>query len=78
VSQQKGDGQSQCPEAELVKKRNVDEDTNADHWMPSKRRHKMNAWRGYISHKLDVSNMLDADFNFPKIHLVSHWVEQIP
>jgi len=37
----------------------------------------MNAWREYISHKIDVSKELDADFNFPKIHLMSHWVEQI-
>jgi hypothetical protein len=37
----------------------------------------MNAWRDYISHEIDVSKELDADFNFPKIHLMSHWVEQI-
>jgi hypothetical protein len=37
----------------------------------------MNAWRDYISHKIDVSKELDADFNFPKIHLMFHWVEQI-
>jgi len=34
---------------------------------------------GIIScHKIDDSKELDADFNFPKIHLMSHWVEQIP
>jgi len=37
----------------------------------------MNAWRDYISHEIDVSNELDADFHFPMIHLMSHWVEQI-
>ena len=37
----------------------------------------MNTWRDYISHKIDVSKELDADLNFPKIHLMSHWVEQI-
>jgi len=37
----------------------------------------MNAWRDYISHEIDVSKELDADFNFPKFHLMTHWVEQI-
>jgi len=62
---------------ELVKKRQVDEETNAETWTPSKKRRKMNAWRDYISHEIDVSKELDADFNFLKIHLMSHWVEQI-
>jgi len=60
-----------------VKKRNVDEETNAETWTPSRKRREMNAWRDYISHEIDVSKELDADFNFPKIHLMSHWVEQI-
>jgi len=62
---------------ELVKKRKIDEETNAATWTPSKKRREMNAWREYISHEIDVSKELDADFNFPKIHLRSHWVEQI-
>jgi len=62
---------------ELMKKRKVDEETNAEPWMPSKKRRKMNGWRDYISHKIDVSKELDADFNFPKIHLMSHWLAQI-
>ena len=62
---------------ELVKKRKVDEETNAEPWTQSKKRREMNAWRDYISHEIDVSKELDADFNFPKIHLMSHWVEQI-
>jgi hypothetical protein len=62
---------------ELVKKRKVDEESNAETWTPSKKRREMNAWRDYISHKIDVSKELDADFNFPKIDLMSHWVEQI-
>jgi hypothetical protein len=37
----------------------------------------MTAWRDYISHEIDVSKQLDADFNCPKIHLMSHWAEQI-
>jgi len=62
---------------ELVNKRKVDEETNAETWTPSKKRREMNAWRDYISHKRDVSKELHADFNFLKIHLMSHWVEQI-
>jgi len=63
---------------ELVKKRKVDEETNAETWTPSKNRRKMINWRVYFSHEIDVSKELDADFNFLKIHLMSHWVEQIP
>jgi hypothetical protein len=37
----------------------------------------MNAWWDYISREIDVSKKLDAHFNFPKIHLMSPWVEQI-
>jgi hypothetical protein len=62
---------------ELVKKRKVDEETNAETWTPSKKRRETNAWRDYISHKIDVSKELDAAFNFPKIHVMSHWVGQI-
>jgi hypothetical protein len=62
---------------ELIKKRKVDKETNAETWTPSKKRHKVNAWRDYISHETDVSKEFDTDFNIPKIHLLSHWVEQI-
>jgi hypothetical protein len=62
---------------ELVKKWNVDEETNAETWMLSKKRREMEAWRDYISHEIDASKELDANFNFPKIHLMSHLVEQI-
>jgi len=40
---------------ELVKKRKVDEETNADTWTLSMKRHEMNAWRDYTSHAVDVS-----------------------
>jgi len=60
-----------------VKKRKVDKEPNADSWTPSKKRREINAWRDYISHEIDISKELDADFNFPKIHLMSHWAEQI-
>jgi hypothetical protein len=62
---------------DLVKKRKVDEETTAETWRPSKKWREMNAWRDYISHKIDVSKKLDANFNFPRIHLMSHWVKQI-
>ena len=62
---------------ELVMKRKVDKETNAETWTPSKTQREMNAWQDYISHEIDVSKELDANFNFPKIHLMSHRVEQI-
>jgi hypothetical protein len=62
---------------ELVKKRKVDEETNAEAWMLSKTGREMHAWRDYISHEIDISKEIDADINFPKIHLMSDWVEQI-
>ena len=61
----------------LVKKQKVDEETNADSWMLSKKQREINAWRDYISHEIDISKELDADFNLPKFHLMSHWAEQI-
>jgi len=39
---------------ELVKKRKVDEETNAETCTPSKKRREMNAWRDHISHKIDI------------------------
>jgi hypothetical protein len=62
---------------ELMKKRKVDEETNADSWTLAKMRREMNAWRDYISHEIDISKEFDADFNFLKIHLMSQWAEQI-
>jgi hypothetical protein len=62
----------------LVKKQQVDEETNAEHWPPSTKRCEMNRWYDYISHDIDVSKELHPDFNLPKIHLMSHWVEQLP
>jgi hypothetical protein len=62
---------------ELVKKRKVDKETHAETWTTSKMRREMNAWQDYISHEIVVSKEFDTNFNFPKIHLMSHWVEQI-
>jgi hypothetical protein len=52
-------------------------ETNAESLTPSKKRSQMNAWQEYISHEIYDSKEVDADFNFPKIYLMSHWVEQI-
>jgi hypothetical protein len=62
---------------QLVKKRKVDEETTPETWMPSKKWSQINGWQDYITHKIDVSIELDADFNCLMIHLMSHWVEQI-
>ena len=72
-----GNAKHNAQKTELLKKRKVDEETNAETWMLSKKRREMKAWRDYISHEIDISKELDADFNFPKIHLMSHWAEQI-
>jgi len=61
----------------LVKKRRVDEETNAETWTLSKKRREMNAWWDHISHKIDVSKEFDADSNFPRIHLIPQRVVQI-
>ena len=62
---------------ELVKMRQVDEETNAESLLLSKMRRKMNSWRDYVSGEIYISKELDADFNFPKINLMSHWAEKI-
>jgi hypothetical protein len=62
---------------ERMKKRKVDEESNAETCTPSKKRRETNAWQDFISHEIDVSNELDADFDVSKIHLMSHRVKQI-
>jgi hypothetical protein len=62
---------------ELVKKRKIDEVTNADSLTPCKKRREMNACREYISRKIDIFKQFVADINFPKIPLMSHWAKQI-
>jgi hypothetical protein len=37
----------------------------------------MNACREYISQEIDISKELDADFNLPMIHRMSHSAKQI-
>jgi hypothetical protein len=61
-----------------MKKRKVDQETNAETWTPSRKRCEMNAWPDYISHQIDISKELEANFNFPQIHLMSHGAEQVP
>jgi hypothetical protein len=77
VSRETGTGQSQCPRTEIVKKRNVHEEANAETWTPSKKHCETNDCWDYISDAIDVSKQLYADFNFSKIHLKSHLVETI-
>jgi len=77
ASQAKCEPQANTLGTELVKKRKVDKETNAETLMPSKQRREMDGWWDYVSHEIDVSKEFDANFNFPKIHLISHWVEQI-
>jgi len=74
---QKAKAKANTLRMELVKKRKVDEETNDETWTPSKKQCDMNAWRDYITHKIYISKELDTDFNFPKIHLISHWAEKI-
>jgi hypothetical protein len=62
---------------ELMKKRKVDMETNAETLTPSKKRREINAWRDYISHEIDISKQLDADFNFRGIPLMSQWAKQV-
>lgn len=37
----------------------------------------MNACQVYVSHEIDGSKELVSDFNFSKMHVMSHWLEQI-
>jgi len=74
----KGKTKANALRMELVKKRKVDEKTSPETWTLSKKQRQMNAWRDFISHEIHVSKKLDAYFNIPKIHLMSHWVKQIP
>jgi hypothetical protein len=60
-----------------VKKRKVDKETNTETWKKSKKLREMNAWRDIVNNKILVSKELYADLNFPKIHVMSYWVEQI-
>jgi hypothetical protein len=73
----KAKGKANALRTELVKKQQVDKETNGEPWTPSKKWREMNAQRDYSSQEIDISKELDADFNFPKIHLMSHWAEQI-
>jgi hypothetical protein len=50
----------------------VDKETNAESWTLSNKWHEMNAWWDYMSNEIDFSKELDADFNFPNMHLMSH------
>jgi hypothetical protein len=53
---------------ELVKKRKVHKEINAETRTASMLWREMNGWWDSITHGTDISKELDADFNFPKIH----------
>jgi hypothetical protein len=55
----------------------VDEATNIENWPITNKWRKTNAWREYISHMMDISRGLEADFNYPNIELMSHLAEQV-
>jgi len=59
---------------QLVTKRKVDKETNAETCRPAKKWREMNARQDDIGHEIDLSKKLDADFNFPKIHMMSQSV----
>jgi len=61
----------------LMKKWKLDKKMNAETWMLLKKQRKMNPRQNYISLQKDVSNKMDANFNFLKIHLMSNWAHQI-
>jgi len=61
----------------LVKMWNIDEEINAETWMPAKKWPEINACGVYISHEIDFSKEWDTEFNFLEIYLISHWVEHI-
>jgi len=63
--------------SELMKIQKVDKETNPESSTPSKKLCEMNSWLDDITHEIDISTELDANFNFPKMHLMSHWVAQI-
>jgi hypothetical protein len=63
--------------AELVKKQMADQGTNTDIWTLSKKRCEMNAWLHCIGLKLDIFKESEADFDFPKIQLMSHWANHV-
>ena len=56
---------------ELMNKRKVHKETNAQTWTPSQKQHIMNSWRNSTSHEIDPSKELDGDFNISKIHWMS-------
>ena len=63
---------------ELIRKRKADEELRAESLTPTQRWREYNEWQGYINSEVEMSKEGDAHFNFIKIHLMSHFAEQIP
>lgn len=64
-------------ETEIIKKRMVDEKTNADTWMVSKTRRNLHALRHYICNEIDIVMQLAANLNCRRIFLMTYCVGQI-
>ena len=62
---------------ELVRKRKAEEELRAESLTPTQRRREYNEWRDFIDSEVDMSKEGDAHFNFIKIHLMSHFAEQV-
>jgi hypothetical protein len=77
ASRQLGKSQSQCTENGTWKETKGRRRNKYWNFDTCKKGHEMNTSRDYTSHGIDDSMELDTNFNFPKIHLISHWVEQI-
>jgi len=69
------EAQANAMRTELVKKRKVDKETYGESWTLSTKGREMNALQNYLSDMIDLSKELDANFNCPKIHLMSHWAK---
>jgi hypothetical protein len=76
VSWHHGKGQANFLRRKLMKMQMVDDETYGETWTLSKTWRTMNPWWDYISYKIDVSKVLDANLNFLQILVMSHWVEQ--
>jgi hypothetical protein len=59
---------------EMVRKRDVDVETNTETWTTFKKQHEMNAWQAYIRQMICVFQELDANFNCMKIQWMTDWV----
>jgi len=72
----KGNPKANALRMELIKKRTVGEEFNAEMMKQTEKWDKMNVWQDYLMHEIVISNKLDANFNSVMIHIMSHRAEQ--